>query len=258
MQISWKSAGLFVLGSITTALVGVLGSVTHGDVVRFHNWIDPAHVASTQLGQYYIINDDGTILDPLCELRPVDFDPPLQPQSLSGRSYVNSLGQLTPVVIQLVGAVMPVSQSANAAAGTASVSHVLTFKEVELETATATSLSRLTTRVLAEQDIAHLEKNEGTTAADDARRFQACGLEIKESVAAGLTVCQIDEVVRDASTGVSIGVGFTTRCLARETDDRARLRPAIERGSLFSNLKHSLKLIAIEPAKMKLPVAQSF
>jgi hypothetical protein len=248
MKISWKSAGLFVLGSVTTALVGALGSVTHGDVVRYHNWIDPAHVASTQLGQYYIIKDDGTVLDPLCELRAVDFDPPLQPQSMPGRSYVNSLGRLTPFVIQLVGTLMPVPQTANAAAGTTSVSHVLTFKGVELETATATSLRRLTTRVLAEEDIARLEKNRGTTAADDARRFQACGLEIKGSLAAGLTVCQIDEVVRDASTGVSIGVGFTARCLARETDERARLRPAIERGSLFSNLKHSLKLIGIEPA----------
>ena len=239
MKISWKSAGLFVLGSVTMALVGVLGSVTHGDVVRYHNWIDPAHVASTQLGQYYIIKDDGTVLDPLCELRAVDFDPPLQPQSMPGRSYVNSLGQLTPFVIQLVGAVMPaVPHTANADAGTASVSHVLTFQGVKLETATATSLRRLTTRVLAEQDIAGLE-NQGTTAADDARRFQACGLEIKESLAAGLTVCQIDEVVRDASTGASIGVGFTARCLARETDERARLRPEIERGSLFSNLKHS-------------------
>ena len=159
MKISWKSAGLFVLGSVTMALVGVLGSVTHGDVVRYHNWIDPAHVASTQLGQYYIIKDDGTVLDPLCELRAVDFDPPLQPQSMPGRSYVNSLGQLTPVVIQLVGAVMPVvPHTANADAGTASVSHVLTFQGVKLETATATSLRRLTTRVLAEQDIAGLEK----------------------------------------------------------------------------------------------------
>jgi hypothetical protein len=156
MKISWKSAGLFVLGSVTTALVGVLGSVTHGDVVRYHNWIDPAHVGSTQLGQYYIIKDDGTVLDPLCELRAVDFDPPLQPQSMPGRSYVNSLGRLTPIVIQLVGTVMPVPQTANAAAGTASVSHVLTFKGVELETATATSLRRLTTRVLAEEDIARL------------------------------------------------------------------------------------------------------
>jgi hypothetical protein len=240
-----------MLGSVVMAFVGVLGSVTHGDVVRYHNWIDPAHVAATQLGQYYIIKD-GIVLDPLCELRAVDFDPPLQPQSIPGRSYVNSLGRLTPLVVQIVGAVMPVAQTANAAAGTASISDVLTFQAIELETATATSLRRLTTRVLAGQDIEHLEKNQGTTAADDARRFEACGLEIKESLAAGLTVCQIDEVTRDAATGISIGVGFTERCLARETDERARLRPTIERGSLFSNLKHFLELIQIEP------VAQSF
>ncbi|MEM7021749.1 MAG: hypothetical protein AAF637_04060 [Pseudomonadota bacterium] len=244
MKVPWKSAGLFVLVSGTTSLLGMLGSVTYGDVVRYHDWVDPASVARAQLGQYYIIEEDGSVDDPLCELRPEDFDPAPQLTSLPGRSYVNHLGQLTPIVVQLVGVIVPMPQNVNAA-GTQSMSPVLTFKQVQRQAATAAELRRLTERVLQERNIAVLEKNGHEEAAEDARRLSNCRIEIMESLSSGLTVCQVDEIVRDESTGVSIGVGFATRCLVPETAELPRHAPELRRGSFLSQLKHTMDLIDI-------------
>lgn len=232
MKMPWKSAALFVILSGTVSALGVLGSVTYADVVRYHKWVDPASVVSAQLGQYYIIDDDGTVNDPLCDLLSEDFVPPIKPASLPGRSYVNHLGQLTPAVVQVVGALVPTPQTVNAGSGQGSHAHMLTFERIEVEAATVSALTRLTQRVLA-----------GTAAG----RLRACGTEITTSVKSGLTVCQVDELVRDGASGRTIGVGFATRCLATASEPRPRFTPAIPIGSFFSNLKHAMALIQVGP-----------
>lgn len=245
MRRLWKNAGIVAAAAVATGLLAALGSVTHGDVARYHGWAGPAHLRAPQLGQFYIITDSGVIRDPLCELSDSDLTPRV---AQYGRRYVNWLGKATPLVFDVVAVFVPPLGAADRVATSPSVSHVLELRGIESHHAPAVTLNSLTREILVPRDLDRIEKHGSTEAYREAVRFSACAEEITASLASGFNVCQVNEVIREAESGALLGVGFASRCLARqETDSGPRQRPALAAGSFLSDLKLSLDLLEDEP-----------
>lgn len=242
----WKPTAVLAAVSASIGLLTVLGSVTYGDVVRHHDWVDAGEVRQPRPGQYYIIADDGRIREPLCEIRNGDFVAPL-PSHAESRRYVNSLGRIVPFVVDAVAILLPSLEAASGRGGSKRMSYVMEFEQLEYQYAPASILRGLTRWVLEPRDLQEVEKDGSAAALQDALRLSDCAGEIRASLASGFNVCQINEVIRDRAHGAPIAISFASLCLARPTDQEPRRLPVLDRGSFFSGLKHALDLVESEP-----------
>lgn len=245
MRKLWKRTSLAVAASVAAGAMTTLGTVTQGDVVRHHDWIDPLEVDVPRVGQYYIVADDGTIKDSLCALEDNDFRPVAYP--VEGRRYVNWLGKVAPFVVNVVGLVLQPVQAATATGEPRAISYTLAFERLDHQYAPAATLGGLTRRIMAERDLDRIRKDESSASHRKALRLNDCASTIRASLASGFNVCQLNEVVHDGSKGAPLGVGFASLCLATPTDTKPRVLPVFERGSFLSGLKQAMGLIEVEP-----------
>lgn len=245
MRKLWKRTGLAVTASVATSLVTMLGSVTHGDIVRYHDWIEPIQVKMPQIGQYYIIADDGTVKEPLCEIKDTDFTPVAYPED--GRRYVNWLGKATPFVVDAVSFITQPVQAAGSAGQPNRISYTLEIERLEHRHAPTATLRGLTRRILTPRDLDRIQKDGTSEAHREALRLSDCAGAIRASLESGFNVCQLNEVVRDGSNGSPLGVDFGSLCLARPSDTRPRVLPPLDRGSFWSDLKQAMDLLEVEP-----------
>lgn len=237
--------GLAAAAGVVVGVITTLGSVTQGDVVRHHDWIDPIEVKMPRVGQYYIVADDGTIEEPLCELQGNDLEPVAYPAE--GRRYVNWLGRVAPFVVDVVGVVLAPVQAAATSGESRPISYALELERLDHHYAPAATLRGLTRRVMARRDPERIRKEKHGEAHQEALRLNDCASVIRASLASGFNVCQLDEVIHNGANGPPLGVGFASLCLARPTDTKPRTLPVLERGSFLGDLKQAMGLIEVEP-----------
>jgi len=241
----WKRTAFVATASVATGLLTMLGTVTQGDVVRHHDWIDPIEVKVPRIGQYYIVADDGTIKEPLCALEDDDLRPVAYPAE--GRRYVNWLGKVAPFVVDVVGFVLQPVQAATTTGEPGAISYALELERLDHHYAPAATLRGLTRRIMQQRDLDRIRKDESTASHRAALRLRDCASTIRASLASGFNVCQLDEVVHNSSKRSPLGVGFASLCLATPTDTKPRILPVLERGSFLSDLKQAMGLIEVEP-----------
>lgn len=200
-----------------------LGTVSHSDVLNYYAWVDASQVTAPVPGQFYVIDEDGEIREPLCPLEEADFAP-LRHRG-RGVRFVNLLGEALPEAL---------------ASPAASVEWTIERRYVPLG-----HILHHNRRILAERDLEALEKEQDATALAEARRLERCADAIVTSLAQGLNVCQLTEVAMDETTGAPLGVDFATLCLAAADDQKPRQLPDLQRYPPWTGVKDGLGLIDV-------------
>ena len=93
------AASALLCALVTLTLVALLGTVTHADAIGYSDWIDGEKFTSPLPGQLSAVSAEGEIEGQLCPLSRDDFR--ISTDALSGRTFVNRLGETVPVVLRI-------------------------------------------------------------------------------------------------------------------------------------------------------------
>lgn len=225
-----------VLTLMTVTIVVLLGTVTHVDAVRYSDWIDATQVTNPLPGQLYEVTDDGEIETQLCLLTKNDFN--ISTDALSGRIFVNHLGEAVPAVIWIARTWLQVDEGAEHAFH---LDYRLEWGGLERESAPSTELTAGNKRILQPRNMERIRQQASAPQQADLQRLENCANEILRTFEDGQNVCQLTEVIRE-DTGRTLAVRFDTRCLARPESGPRRL-PALRAGSFWTSVKLGLGLV---------------
>ena len=206
--------GALVLTLVTFTLVTLLGSVTHADAVGYLEGIDADKLTRPLPGQLYVVSPEGKIEQQLCQIEEFEFDI----DRLSGRTFVNRLGETVPGVLRIAAPYLQPDQPGEQQLG---ISYRLEWRSIDREFATVDHLILGMKRILEKP---------------------GCDEAIKQTLRSGLEVCQLIEVLRER-TGRPLAVRFHTHCLALRPDGGPRPLPALQAGSFWTGIKLGLGLV---------------
>jgi hypothetical protein len=230
-------AGAFGFLLVTLTLVVLLGTVTHADAVGAGKWIDADRVTDPLPGQLYAVSADGAIETQLCRLTKDDFNFGID--ELSGRTFVNRLGEALPVAVWAAQTYFKTSEGPEESFA---LDYRLEWRALEREFAPLSSLSVGVERILQEREIEQLKRDSSPAEIANAERLEGCANAILQTFRAGSDICQLTEVIRERS-GPVLAVRFATRCLALGPEGAPRPLPALHVGSLWTVIKLGLGLV---------------
>lgn len=225
-----------VLTLMTLTMVALLGTVTHADAVRYSDWIDAVKVTDPLPGQLYAITRDGLIETQLCPLTKDDFS--ISTDGLSGRIFVNRLGEAVPAVIWIAQAWFRVEEADDVF----DLDYRLEWRGLEREFAPISSLTEGVMRILHERDMEQLRRQISAAQFADMQRLEGCANAILQTFAEGRDICQLTEVIRERG-GQILAVRFATRCLALGPEGGPRPLPALRAASFWTSIKLGLGLV---------------
>jgi hypothetical protein len=231
------AATALVFTLVTLTLVVLLGTVTHADAVRYADWVDATQVTDPLPGQLYAISGDGVIEAQLCPLTKDDFD--IGIDALSGRTFVNRLGEAVPAVIWVAQTYF---QTGSTPEHTLDLDYRLEWRALEREFAPLSSLAVGLKRILSEREMEQIERHGSAAQIADAQRLEGCATAILQTFQEGRDICQLTEVIRERS-GRILAVRFATRCLALDPEAGPRPLPALQAGSFWTGIKLGLGLV---------------
>jgi hypothetical protein len=229
--------GALVCTLLTFTLVTLLGSVTHADAVGYSDWVEATKVTNPVPGQLYAIAGDGTIEGQLCPLERSDFN--ISRDRLSGRTFVNRLGEAVPLALWLGGQYLPLGQSSEQRF---EILYRLEWRALVREFAPRSALRVGLERILHERDMVQIRQVAPAAKVADAERLEGCANAILETAQQGVDVCQLAEVISD-DTGSTLAVRFATRCLVLDPEGGPRPLPELQVGSFWTDVKLSLGLV---------------
>jgi hypothetical protein len=248
LQTLWKSikvSSLFGAGAFALAIPGhLLSSANYGDIVQYYNMVNAATVRDPVAGQFYVIDQQGTIKDSLCVLRNDDFE--AQTPAEPDRRLVNRLGNAIPVAFEAVSIFVPTLKADGGAEQTERSRYTLNLRDIQRRSAPSSSLLEQNRRILASRDLDRMEKDISSARFGEELRLESCATAIVSNLEAGLFVCQLNDIVRLGTHGPILGVDFAALCLARSTDTKPTTFPELDRGPLLSRVKHWLGLLEVE------------
>jgi hypothetical protein len=160
--------GALVFTLVTFTLVTLLGSVTHADAVGYLDGIDADKLTRPLPGQLYVVSPEGKIEQQLCQIEEFEFDI----DRLSGRTFVNRLGETVPGVLRIAAPYLQPDQPGEQELG---ISYRLEWRSIDREFATVDHLILGMKRILEKP---------------------GCDEAIKQTLRSGLEVCQLIEVLR--------------------------------------------------------------
>jgi hypothetical protein len=229
--------GALVFTLVTFTLVTLLGSVTDADAVGYSDWIEATKVTDPLPGQLYAISGDGEIEGQLCPLERSDFS--ISRDQLSGRTFVNRLGEAVPLALWLGQQYLQLGQSSEQKF---EIAYRLEWRPLEREFAPRSALRVGLQRILDERDMEKIKQHAPAAKVADAERLEACANAILETAHQGVDVCQLAEVISD-DTGRTLAVRFAARCLVLDPESDPRPLPELTVGSFWTGVKLSLGLV---------------
>jgi hypothetical protein len=231
------AATALVLSLVTLTLVVLLGTVTHADAVRYADWVDATQVTDPLPGQLYAISGDGVIEAQLCPLTKDDFV--FSTDALSGRTFVNRLGEAVPVVIRVAQTYFQIGSTPD---HTLELDYRLEWRALEREFAPLSSLAVGLKRILHEREMEQIKRHASAAQVADAKRLEGCATAILQTFQEGRDICQLTEVIKERS-GRILAVRFASRCLALDPEGGPRPLPGLEAGSFWTGIKLGLGLV---------------
>jgi hypothetical protein len=229
--------GALVFTLVTFTLVTLLGSVTDADAVGYSDWIEATKVTDPLPGQLYAISGDGEIEGQLCPLERSDFN--ISRDRLSGRTFVNRLGEAVPLALWLGQQYLQLGQSGEQKF---EIAYRLEWRALEREFAPRSALRVGLERILDERDMEKIKHSASAAKVADAERLEGCANAILETAQQGVDVCQLAEVISD-DAGRTLAVRFAARCLVIEPEGGPRPLPELQVGSFWTGVKLSLGLV---------------
>lgn len=229
--------GALAFTLVTFTLVTLLGSVTHADAVGYSDWVEATKVTDPLPGQLYAISGDGTIEGQLCPLERSDFN--ISRDRLSGRTFVNRLGEAVPLALWLSAQYLQLGQPGEQ---TFEIAYRLEWRALEREFAPRSALRVGLQRILHERDMAMIKDHASTAMVAEMERLEGCANTILETSQQGVDVCQLAEVISD-DTGRTLAVRFATHCLVLDSDGGSRPLPELQASSFWTSVKLGLGLV---------------
>jgi hypothetical protein len=229
--------GALVFTLVTFTLVTLLGSVTDADAVGYSDWIEATKVTDPLPGQLYAISGDGEIEGQLCPLERSDFN--ISRDQLSGRTFVNRLGEAVPLALWLGQQYLQLGQSSEQKF---EIAYRLEWRALEREFAPRSALRVGLERILHERDMEKIKQHAPAAKVADAERLEGCANAILETAQQGVDVCQLTEVISD-DTGRTLAVRFAARCLVLDPEGDPRPLPELAVGSFWTGVKLGLGLV---------------